>query len=289
MNCVRLVCSILAVSLLTECVSTADSNCSLAGFDLSSLAGDWQTVGYETCSGCNSNVYINVSICSALQDLTCGEGVSICYQNILLETVTSHGVAAGIFSSRRVLYSNDNKTMEIAFDYHLQGQQGTTTVVLFCGKHLGVPIVTDSSIESYHMLIEWETDLLCQSPHLTENKCYLVLYDYANFVPFLYDFTPLIKSTGAYVVTASGSGDRYALNLCQEIVPGADGSLEGCEGSVLCQLIAGGNKKLILAGGTEGLQTAGGVISIEYSSAPLNQSQVCMPRLPCCSLVTHCV
>ena len=146
--------------------------------------------------------------------------------------------------------------------------------MLFCGKHLGVPIVTDSSIESSHMLIVWETNLLCRTAHLAENKCYLVLYDYAYFVPFLYDFTPLIKSSGAYTVTASGGSGRYALNLCQEIVPGSDGSLAGCEGSILCELSSAGNRKLILAGSTEGLQTAGGVISIEYASAPGNQSQV---------------
>ena len=146
--------------------------------------------------------------------------------------------------------------------------------MLFCGKHLGVPIVTDSSIESFRMLIEWETNLMCQTSHLTENKCYMVLYDYAYFVPFLYDFTPLIRSTGAYTVTASGSGDRYALNLCQEIVPDTDESLEGCDGSVLCALSGAGNRKLILAGGTKGLQSAGGVISILYTSAPDNQSQV---------------
>ena len=123
MNYVQIVCSILALSLLAQSSSAADGNCSLAGFDLSSLSGDWQTVGYETCSGCSSNVYINLSICSPLQDLACGEGVSVCYQNILLESVTSQGVPAGSFASRRVQYNNDNKTMDIAFDYTLQNQQ----------------------------------------------------------------------------------------------------------------------------------------------------------------------
>ena len=113
----------LSLCLLTRTVPAANSSCSLGGFDLSSLAGDWQTVGYETCLGCGSNVYINLSICSSLQDLTCGEGVSICYLNILVESVTPHGVPAGSYSSRRVQYNNDNKTMEITFDYHLQNHQ----------------------------------------------------------------------------------------------------------------------------------------------------------------------
>ncbi|KAI6655208.1 Cation-independent mannose-6-phosphate receptor-like [Oopsacas minuta] len=269
-----LVSILCCVSLFAPLLLATDTNCTLGGLDLSSLSGDWQTVGYETCIGCSSNVYLNLSICSALQDQTCGEGVSVCYLNIILESVTPKGVPAGSYSSESVEYFNDNKTMEITFDYHLQNHQGTTTIVLFCGKHLGIPIVTDSTIESFHMLIEWETNALCKSVDVIENKCYLVLYDYAYFQPYLYDFTPLIKTKGAYIITQNGDSTKYALNLCQEIVPDSGAvSLTGCEGAVLCRLSDTGNHQLILAGSTDGLQSVGGVISIIYSSTLTDQSQ----------------
>ena len=140
------------------------------------------------------------------------------------------------------------------------------------------------------MLIEWETNALCQTSHLIENKCYLVLYDYAYFVPYLYDFTPLIKTKGAYVITQNGDSTKYALNLCQEIVPDSGSvSLSGCEGSVLCRLSDSGNEQLIMTGGTQGMQSLGGVISIEYSSTPADQSKVSYTSVTCCVIILHCM
>ena len=115
------------LSLIPLQLLVADNDCTFNGVDLSSLSGDWQTVGYETCNGCNSNVYVNLSICSPLQDLTCGSNVSVCYLNILLETVTPQGVPAGDYNSRSIEYFPGNKTMEITFDYHLQNIQVITS------------------------------------------------------------------------------------------------------------------------------------------------------------------
>ena len=113
----------IILSLTPPQLLAAGNECTFNGVDLSSLSGDWQTVGYETCNGCNSNVYLNLSICSPLQDLTCGSNVSVCYMNILLETVTPQGVPAGDYNSRAIEYFPGNKTMEITFDYHLQNIQ----------------------------------------------------------------------------------------------------------------------------------------------------------------------
>ena len=145
--------------------------------------------------------------------------------------------------------------------------------MLFCGRHLGVPRVTGSSIQSYRMAVEWETDVMCGESHLVENKCYLVEFDYAYFTPYLYDLTPLIKSKGAYLISPNGGSQKFALNLCQEISPETD-TLGGCEGAVLCELKEGGNRPVVLAEGSQGVEVKGGLISILYSSPPANQTIV---------------
>lgn len=133
--------------------------------------------------------------------------------------------------------------------------------------------MTGSSIKSYRMFIEWETDVMCEKSHLVENRCYLVRFDYAYFTPYLYDLTPLIKSKGAYVISPNGGSQRFALNPCQEISPDGSG-LEGCEGAVLCELEEGGNRPVVLAEGSQGVKGSGDLISILYSSPAANQTTV---------------
>ena len=96
----------------------------VAGFNLSALSGDWQAVGDDTCEGCSSQNYLNLSICGPLTDPTCGGGdASICFLNSLLLSPGGQAVSAGISATRQVHYNNATRAITLTYDYYLSHQK----------------------------------------------------------------------------------------------------------------------------------------------------------------------
>ncbi|KAL5011151.1 hypothetical protein ScPMuIL_013456 [Solemya velum] len=212
----------------------------------------------------NSTLSYQISICKPLPaHVNCGDSTAVCLSDSVKNTSQSVG---NFVSPLHFLTTTDEAGVVLM----LQGgtcpeqpsEKLSTALTFVCGKTLGSPkFVSEGNCFS---TFEWETSIACDDVPVSEAEVPCYTHDSDGAV---YDLSPLIKTSGAYLVEPLKADDPdFYINVCRDIT--ADSDTKGCPSdSAACRIT--GNDKVGWGGPSKPLSLGQGsakTLILEYSS-----------------------